>query len=164
MLKKKTLNSKIIEMVNGEFNMAKRQKLQQLILEHHNDMIESCTQRITNSLNRLKFDYMIQNSYDEEFTRFYVISMPRINLEIRICKDSFKNSIITSPYPNLDLIKVLVNVDDEVNQNDLEYKECRRVIKAVYQHIANKLNMELSEVREMNVDELFDLYELNYKY
>lgn len=164
MLDKKTLNSKIIEMVVGDMNMQKRNKLQQLIINHYNDMIDSYTSRITNRLDGLNFNYIFEKSYDEEFTRYYTITMPRINLEIRISKNSLKNDIIKPEFENMELLKVLVNVHDECNQNDLEYKECRRIIKGVYKHIANKLDMELSEVREMSSEELFDLYELNYRY
>lgn len=161
---KKLLKDKMLEMVLREFDMARRKKLQQVIENHYNQMIESYTSRITKRLDGLKFNYILEKSFDEEFIMFYRITIARINLEIIISKDSFKNSIVESEYENIRLLKVLVDVNDEVNQDDLEYIECRRIIKAVFQHIADKLSLELSTVRKLETDELFDLYELNYGY
>lgn len=163
-LKRRLLKDVILSEVLGSLSMCKRNKLQSAIQAHNNKLIESQCQTICNRLNQLKINYVLEKTYDEKFYLVFKIISLEFNFEVLVAENSLENRVTDKEYDNMHFIKSLVELDDEFNFDSNSYNECRKVVKAVYEHISSKCNLSYEESRKMEIQQLEELYLLNNMY
>lgn len=164
MLKKRLLKDVILSETIGALNMRKRKELQSAIQGHINNLIEDQSLTLSNRLNQLKINYIIEKCYDDNFFIEFKLVILEFNIEILVAKRTLEKEVLQSEFENIKLIKSLVEIDDEFNFEKNKYTLCRNVIKEIYTHISDKLNMSYEHCRKTDIVSLEEMYLLNNHY
>lgn len=144
--------------------MSKRKELQSAIQGHINNLIEDQSLTLSNRLNQLKINYIIEKCYDDNFFIEFKLVILEFNIEILVAKKTLEKEVLQSEFENIKLIKSLVEIDDEFNFEKNKYTLCRNVIKEIYTHISDKLNMSYEHCRKTDIVSLEEMYLLNNHY
>ncbi len=164
MLKKRLLKDVILSETIGALNMRKRKELQSAIQGHINNLIEDQSLTLSNRLNQLKINYIIEKCYDDNFFIEFKLVILEFNIEILVAKKTLEKEVLQSEFENIKLIKSLVEIDDEFNFEKNKYTLCRNVIKEIYTHISDKLDMSYENCRKTDIVSLEEMYLLNNHY